>query len=102
MFARIRVPSVDQTKAMLVPEAAVGTDQLGRYVLLANDKNVVERRGIETGPAVGAMRVVEKGLNGDEWVIVNGLLQAMPGREVNPSREQKPEAASSPQTSTGS
>jgi len=102
MFARIRVPYAEGVKAMVVPELAVGTDQLGYYVLLVNDKNVVERRGIEVGPQVDKLYVVEKGLKGDEWIIVNGLLEAIPGREVNPTRTTTPEAASAPQAPKGS
>lgn len=102
MFARIRVPYEEGVKAMVVPEVAVGTDQLGYYVLLVNDKNVVERRGIEVGPQVDKMYVVDKGLKGDEWIIVNGLLEAIPGREVNPTRTTAPEAAPAPQAPKGS
>ncbi len=99
MFARIRVPSLRQTKCMVVPEAAVGADQLGSCVLVVNDKNVVERCAIETGPAVDSMQVIKAGLKGDEWVIVNGLMEAVPGRQVNASREPIPNTVSGPQGS---
>ncbi len=99
MFARIRLPYLKGAKAMLVPEVALGSDQLGHYVLVVNDRNVVERRAIETGPTVDEMLVVEKGLNGDESVIVNGLLEAIPGREVKPVRQPVSSPASNPQQS---
>jgi RND family efflux transporter MFP subunit len=52
LYARVRVP-VEERAAFLVPEAAIGHDQQGSYVFIVNDKNVVERRGVKTGPAVG-------------------------------------------------
>jgi len=41
--------------------------------------------------------VIDSGLKGDERVIVNGLLRAIPGREVNPQVE----AAASPPPQAG-
>ena len=86
LYARVRVP-LERRTTLLVPEAAIGHDQQGAYVLVVNDKNVVERRNVTTGPAVESRRVVDKGLIGGEWVIVNGLLKAAPGRQVSPERE---------------
>lgn len=98
MFARVRIPVAHEASALLVPEEALGTDQLGRYVLIVNDKNVVERRGVELGQLDGTMRVIDTGLEGDERVIVNGLLRAIPGREVSPKMEEANAAAGAPHT----
>ncbi|MGZ9020615.1 MAG: efflux RND transporter periplasmic adaptor subunit, partial [Rhodoplanes sp.] len=87
LFARIRVPVGRQPNAILVPEVALGFDQLGRYVLVVNDKNVVERRGVTTGQEEAGMVVIESGLNASERVIVNGLQRAIPGREVSPETQ---------------
>src|SRR5262245_56500139 len=89
LYTRIRVP-VEERGAFLVPDAAIGHDQQGAYVFVVNDKNVVERRGVKTGPAVDALRAIEEGLKGQEWVIVNGLLKAGPERLVTPEREGGP------------
>jgi RND family efflux transporter MFP subunit len=86
VYARVRVP-VEQKGAFLVPEVAIGHDQQGSYVLVANEKHVVERRRVSTGAAVESLRAVDDGLTGEEWVIVNGLLKAAPGRQVTPERE---------------
>ena len=93
LYTRVRVP-VEQRAAFLVPDAAIGHDQQGAYVFVVNDKNVVERRGVKTGPAVDALRAIDDGLKGQEWVVVNGLVKAAPGRQVTPERESaqgKPE-----------
>jgi RND family efflux transporter MFP subunit len=86
LYARVRVP-LERRTTLLVPEAAIGHDQQGAYVFVVNDKNVVERRNVTTGSAVESQRVVDNGLTGGEWVIVNGLLKAAPGRQVTPERE---------------
>jgi RND family efflux transporter MFP subunit len=86
LYARVRVP-LERRTTLLVPEAAIGHDQQGAYVLVVNDKNVVERRNVTTGPAVESRRAIDNGLAVGEWVIVNGLLKAAPGRQVTPERE---------------
>ena len=85
LYARVRVP-LERRTTLLVPEAAIGHDQQGAYVFVVNDKNVVERRDVTTGSAVESQRVIDNGLTGGEWVIVNGLLKAAPGRQVTPER----------------
>ena len=59
-------------------------------MLIVNEKNVVERRSVETGPVVDTLRGIEEGLNGKEWVIVKGLLKAAPGRQVTAERGNMP------------
>ena len=86
LYARVRVP-LERRTTLLVPEAAIGHDQQGAYVFVVNDKNVVERRNVTTGSAVESQRAIDNGLTGGEWVIVNGLLKAAPGRQVTPERE---------------
>ena len=70
---------------LLVDERAIGTDQRGDYLLVVNDKNVVEYRPVEARqPNVGALRVIDDGIGKIDWVIVNGLQRARPGATVNP------------------
>ncbi len=88
LYARLRVP-VEKKAVFLVPEVAIAHDQQGSYVLIVNEEkeNVVERRGVRTGPAVDSLRAIEEGLKGKEWVMVKGLLKAAPGRKVSPEQE---------------
>jgi RND family efflux transporter MFP subunit len=87
LYARVRVP-VEKKAVFLVPEVAIGNDQQGSYVFVVNEKNVVERRSVKTGPRVDDLRGITEGLEGKEWVIVKGLLKAAPGRQVTPEREE--------------
>ena len=62
LFARVQGPVVGiEENALLVPEVALGYDQQGSYVLVVDDKNVVQRRGVKTGVKVGDLRVIEQG-----------------------------------------
>jgi len=93
LFARVRLP-MKHGPALLVPEAAVSSDQSGQYLLVVNDKNMVEYRRVDLGPVVeGAMRVVHEGVGKSDWVVVNGLQRARPGSEVKPTHSEAPPAA---------
>ena len=99
LFARVRAPYTQVHNAILVPAQAVGFDQQGNYVLTVNEKNIVERRTVETGEQIGEKRVITSGLKGDERLIVEGLLRAIPGHEVAPemaSSGSAPAPGSSP------
>src|SRR5258708_3480598 len=87
-FVRVRVPYDEQKDALLVPDAALGSDQAGRYVLVVNADNVVEQRKVQTGPLDGELRVIESGLKGDDRVVVAGLLRAIPGQKVDPQLQK--------------
>ncbi|MGZ4976449.1 MAG: efflux RND transporter periplasmic adaptor subunit [Methylobacter sp.] len=95
LFARVRVLVVNSEKmALVVPEAAIGYDQLGTYLLIVNDKNVVERRPAKLGAQTENGRVIQEGIGDQDWVIVNGLLHAIPGNQVQPEKKPitKPES----------
>ncbi len=95
MFVRIRVPIHLHESALLVSERALGTDQGGRYVLVVNDRNVVEQRSVNVGQIEKGMRVIEQGLEGSEWVVVNGIQRTRPGVTVRPIPQEAPVSESS-------
>jgi len=84
LFVHVRVPPSQDSEqdALLVSQTALGSDQAGPYVLVVDKDDVVEKRSVTVGPAVGDMRVIEKGLGADDKVIVAGLLRAVPGQKV--------------------
>lgn len=95
LFARIRAPLGSRDNALLAPEIALGTDQRGEFLLVVNDKNIVEYRQVKTGAQVEDMRVIEAGISSEDRIIVNGLQRARPGIPVNPVEEAPPRQASS-------
>lgn len=96
MFVRVRIP-VKTHESMLIPDVAVQADQAGKYVLLVNKNNVVEKRQVRVAQRVDQMRVILEGLTEKDRVIVNGLQRARPGGKVKPTRAA---AASSSSTKT--
>ena len=87
--------------AFLVPQEAVGYDQRGSYVLVVNEKNVVQRLSVKTGALVDHLRVIEEGLTGKEWVVIKGIQKAIPGRPVTPERQDLRTSGTSSPQSTG-
>jgi RND family efflux transporter MFP subunit len=82
-FVRVRIPSRPEP-TLLVADAAIGSDQGGRYVLVVNKDSVVEQRKVELGQLVGELRVIETGLSKDDRVVVGGIMRAIPGQKVEP------------------
>ena len=93
LFVRLRVALEERPDALLVPEEALGTDQRGRYLLIVDSKNVVEKREVKVGSQEGELRVIEDKLKADELVIVKGLQKARNGEKVDPERVEPPKSA---------
>jgi RND family efflux transporter MFP subunit len=91
-FVRVRIAE-EQQNNLLIPDAALGSDQGGRYVLVVNKDNVVEQRAVTIGPKVGDLRAIDRGLKGDDRVVVAGILHAIPGQKVDPQLETIPPPA---------
>ncbi len=87
LFARMRIPGSGRYKAILVPDAAIGTDQAERFVLVIGPDHTAGRQRVELGALFGKLRSITSGLKGGEWIIVNGMTQAFPGRKVEPQED---------------
>ncbi len=79
-----------------IPPAAVVIDQLGDYVLVVDDGDVVRRQNVTLGQSAPQSVVVLKGLKSGERIIVDGIQRVHPGIKVNP------QAADSTPAATGS
>ena len=86
-FVRVRVGAPDEQESLLVPDAALGSDQGGRYLLVLDPNNTVEQRKVTIGPRIGDLRVIESGLKPDDRIVVAGILRAIPGQKVDPQLE---------------
>jgi membrane fusion protein, multidrug efflux system len=85
LFCRVKIPIGVARDRLLVPENALGLDQRGRYVLVVEADDMVATRTVKTGlQTEDGLVVIEEGLKGNEWVIVNGLQRARPGAKVTP------------------
>jgi RND family efflux transporter MFP subunit len=82
-FGQIRIPGSPLYPAILIPDDAVVTDQNQKLVMLVDGQGTVQPRVIRPGPHVLGLRIVRQGLEGDERVIVKGLIRARPGMHVS-------------------
>jgi RND family efflux transporter MFP subunit len=90
MFARVQIPASPPYTALLLPDAAIGTEQVRKYVLVVGPDNVVSQKYVTLGPLVDEMRVIKSGLSATDRVIVNGLMRARPGAKVTPEENGMP------------
>lgn len=90
MFVNIRVPVKSTPNAVLIPDKAIMTDLGGKYVLIVDDENVLQRRNVKLGTTRDTLRVITDGLTGDETFIVGGFAMARPGMPITPMRGDGP------------
>src|SRR5271154_31113 len=90
MFGRVRVPGSPPYTALLVPDAAIGTEQARKYVLVVDDGGIVRQKYVTLGQLDDGLRVVKDGLAAADRVIVNGLMRARPGVKVTVESEPPP------------
>ena len=91
LFVRLHLP-VSRGAGLLVPDDALGIDQGGRYALVVGEDGTVQHRPVEVGALSDGMRMVQKGLTAEDWVVVNGVQRARPGTKVTPKRTELPPA----------
>lgn len=96
MFGRIRVPGSPPYVALLIPDAAIGTEQSRKYVLVVDDNGIVRQKYITPGQLDDDLRVIKEGLAASDRVIVNGLMRARPGIKVTVEEKGTPAASSAP------
>jgi len=83
-FARIRVIGSAPYEALLVPDAAVATDQSRKIVFVVKPDDSVEAREVTLGPLDDGLRVIRTGLKADDRVVVEGLQRVRVGAKVSP------------------
>jgi RND family efflux transporter MFP subunit len=93
MFGRIRITTSAPAEALLVPDTAVGTEQVRKFVYAVGSDNVATPKYVTLGPLVDGLRVITAGIAADDNVIVNGLMRIRPGAKVSP--QQAADAAAS-------
>jgi membrane fusion protein, multidrug efflux system len=89
LFARVRVPKGGKYPALLVPAQAVGTDQSQKFVYVLDQKDEVAYRKVELGPLIRDQRVIRKGVEEADWVLVDGLMSVRPGMKVKANRSSE-------------
>jgi RND family efflux transporter MFP subunit len=86
-FGRVRVPMSQLRPTLLVPDAAVVTDQSVKMLFTVAPDGTVVPKPVELGPVTDDdLRVIRSGITADDVVIINGLLRARPGQKVTPEQ----------------
>ena len=85
LFARLRLIASQEYEALLVPDAAIQSDQNKKIVLTVNADGEVSQKVVEPGPLHKGLRVVRSGIEKDDLIVVSGLQRARPGQKVKPN-----------------
>lgn len=86
-YVKVEVANAITKEAILVPQQAVQEDQEGRFVMVVNEKNIIEKRLLRLGHRYGIQWEVKEGLKDNDSVVVEGLQRIRPGLEVKASYE---------------
>ena len=96
-FGRVRVPMSQDRPTMLVPDAAVVTDQSVKLLFVVAPDGTVVPKPVDLGPVTDDnLRVIRSGITADDSVIISGLLRARPGQKVTPEQGKIQGAALAP------
>jgi len=94
LFARVQLAGGNRQSALLIDEKAVLTDQDRKYVYVVGPDNVAVRKDVVLGRKAGDLRVVDRGLESDDVVIVHGVQKVFfAGMPVAPQQIVMGEAA---------
>jgi RND family efflux transporter MFP subunit len=83
-FGRVRLAVSAPTPTLLVPDAAVLTDQGDHSVYVVGKDNVVTPKKVTIGALRGGLRVVTSGLALTDKVVVDGIPSVKAGAPINP------------------
>ena len=85
MYCTVSLPYGEENEAILIPDASAGTDQLGRYIYIINEDNIVSYRHIEVGEIINDSLIhVKSGLSPNEKFVTKALLKVRAGMKVEP------------------
>jgi RND family efflux transporter MFP subunit len=96
MFARVRVAMAPPAQALLVPDTAIGTEQVRKFVFVLDGDDVAQSRYVTLGRLVDSLRVIKSGIKAHDRVVINGLMRVRPGTRVAPQAGAIASAAPSP------
>ncbi len=82
LYARIKVSGSAPHPALLIDDAAIGTDQDKKFVFVVDHNDQVAYRTVQPGGQQGNLRVIVGGLREGDRVIVNGTQRVRPGEPV--------------------
>ncbi|CAH2400234.1 efflux RND transporter periplasmic adaptor subunit [Mesorhizobium ventifaucium] len=88
-YVRVRLHIKQQPDALMVPQTALGSSQLGKYLYVVGKDNTVDQRIVSLGPTNGDLVAISSGVAEGDQVITGNLQKIGPGMPVSPL-PQKP------------
>jgi RND family efflux transporter MFP subunit len=82
VFGRLRLIGSDEYEAILIPDAAVVSDQSKKMVLIVDAEGNVKAAPVDMGPLYEGLRVIRGGVGPDDRIVVKGIQRAQPGGKV--------------------
>jgi membrane fusion protein, multidrug efflux system len=84
-FVHVRVHIADRPDALLVPQVALGSSQLGRFLYVVGKDGKAEQRFVSPGASYGSLVVIDKGVKEGDRIIVGNLQKIAAGVPVQPA-----------------
>lgn len=83
-FVRVIIEGAILNKAIIVPQSAILFTSNTPLVYVLDENNVATPRPVTLGKTVGSDFIIQKGLQGGERIISQGIIKVRPGSPVNP------------------
>jgi multidrug efflux system membrane fusion protein len=84
MFGNMRLGGGAPRQALLLPDAAVVTDQARKVVYVVAKDGTVAMQPVQVGALASGLRVIRSGLKPTDRVVIQGVQFAQPGQKVKP------------------
>lgn len=98
MFVNLRLTVGQLDNAFLLPQAAVGRDNQGAYVLAVNSEGKVEQRRVDTHGLTRENWIITGDIHNDDQIILEGLQKVRPGGMVKAALKGGPDTSDADQT----
>lgn len=99
-YVRIRIHAGEDPNALMVPQTAIGSSQLGKYVYIVDAHNVAQQKLVTLGPSEGDLISVT-GVDEKDLIITGNLQKIGPGTPVQPLTGPSPQANGKADVTTG-
>ena len=100
LYARVKVGGGAPHAAVMVNDAAIGTDQDKKYVLVVDSQEHVQYREVTLGVQHDSLRVIAFGLQPGERIVVNGTQRVRPGDAVKVNAVSMSDTAPAPKAAS--
>ncbi|MES2288088.1 MAG: efflux RND transporter periplasmic adaptor subunit [Pseudomonadota bacterium] len=82
MFGNMRFSSGGTATALMVPDAAIQTDQARKIVMTVGKDGTLTPKPVLVGSVVDGLRIIRSGLTAQDRVVIAGGQMSMPGSKV--------------------